>query len=151
MSDGLTIRSAESDDIPALFRLYAQLHPNDTLLTLAEAERIFERFCLYPGSSLFLGFLGDVPVTTCTLVVIPNLSRNGAPYALIENVVTDGQFRNRGWGKTILNEAISVAWRWNCYKVMLLTGAKDAATLNFYRSAGFENSKTGFQIRRHSP
>jgi hypothetical protein len=34
------------------------------------------------------------------------------------------------------------------YKVMLMTGSKDLATLAFYTSAGFEQSKTGFQVRR---
>jgi hypothetical protein len=31
---------------------------------------------------------------------------------------------------------------------MLLTGSKDPGTLAFYREAGFEQNKTGFQIRR---
>jgi hypothetical protein len=31
---------------------------------------------------------------------------------------------------------------------MLLTGSKNPATLSFYEGAGFEQSKTGFQIRQ---
>jgi hypothetical protein len=31
---------------------------------------------------------------------------------------------------------------------MLMTGSKEAATLEFYRRAGFEQTKTGFQKRR---
>jgi hypothetical protein len=31
---------------------------------------------------------------------------------------------------------------------MLMTGSKKPSTLAFYASAGFEQSKTGFQVRR---
>jgi hypothetical protein len=40
-------------------------------------------------------------------------------------------------------------WEQNCYKVMLLTGRRDEATLRFYQQAGFEAGvKTGFVARR---
>ncbi len=142
------VRAAGKGDLPALLGLYSQLHPEDVPLTLVEAEQIFEQFRRYPGSALLLGFADGAAVTTCSLVVIPNLTRGGAPYALIENVVTDECARNRGFGKAILKEAIVAAWERRCYKVMLLTGSKDPATLQFYRSAGFRTGKTGFLIRR---
>jgi hypothetical protein len=31
---------------------------------------------------------------------------------------------------------------------MLLTGSKNQATLKFYRDVGFEQNKTGYQIRQ---
>jgi hypothetical protein len=31
---------------------------------------------------------------------------------------------------------------------MLMTGSKQPSTLRFYESAGFEQTKTGFQMRR---
>jgi hypothetical protein len=34
---------------------------------------------------------------------------------------------------------------------MLMTGSKKPSTLAFYASAGFEQNKTGFQIRRLPP
>jgi hypothetical protein len=36
----------------------------------------------------------------------------------------------------------------DCYKVMLLTGSKNPATLKFYSDVGFEQNKTGYQIRQ---
>jgi GNAT superfamily N-acetyltransferase len=77
-------------------------------------------------------------VSSCTLTVIPNLTRACRPYGVIENVVTHAQYRGQGWGKALLTHALGEAWRQNCYKVMLLTGRKDEATLRFYEQAGFD-------------
>jgi GNAT superfamily N-acetyltransferase len=89
-----------------------------------------------------------VLTSSCTLVVIPNLTRSGQPYGLIENVVTHSTYRGRGFGKQILQAAVEAAWKADCYKVMLMTGSKRPSTLAFYAAAGFEQNKTGFQIRR---
>jgi len=54
----------------------------------------------------------------------------------------------RSIGIALLERAVSIAWEHDCYKAMLLTGSTEPATLAFYRGAGFEQNKTGFQIRR---
>lgn len=87
-------------------------------------------------------------VASCTLVVVPNLARGGKPYGLIENVVTHGDFRNRGFGRKLLDAASDAAWLADYYKVMLMTGSKRPETIRFYLRSGFEQSKTGFQKRR---
>jgi GNAT superfamily N-acetyltransferase len=148
MQDGLEIRAAGQGDLPSLLQLYLQLNPRDPALEPERANAILEEFTRQTGSAIFVGFKDAALVTTCTLVVVPNLTRGGAPYALIENVVTDAGHRKRGYGQAILYAAIEAAWRCGCYKVMLLTGSKDPNTLSFYQGAGFEQTKTGFQIRR---
>jgi GNAT superfamily N-acetyltransferase len=147
----LHIRTAQAGDLQSLFELYRHLNESDPKISPEDADRILQRFLSYSGSAIFIGFIDDVLVTSCTLVVIPNLTRGGLPYGLIENVVTDAQHRKRGYGQAILKAAASAAWRSDCYKVMLLTGSKNPATLAFYKAAGFEQSKTGFQIRRAPP
>jgi GNAT superfamily N-acetyltransferase len=67
-----------------------------------------------------------------------NLTRGCRSYGVIENVVTHASHRRMGYGKALLAHALRFAWSANCYKVMLLTGRKDAATLQFYESAGFD-------------
>ena len=151
MSVELTIRTADQSDLPSLLELYKQLHSNDEIVSLEAAGKILVQLLRYAGSTIFLGLRDDIIVATCTLIVVPNLTRGGAPYALIENVVTDAQHRKQGYGKQILKAAVSSAWHHDCYKVMLLTGSRDPATLSFYEEAGFEQSKTGFQARRIPP
>jgi GNAT superfamily N-acetyltransferase len=81
-------------------------------------------------------------------VIVPNLTHGQRPYALIENVVTDAAYRRRGLASACLAFAGETAKRENCYKIMLMTGAKDEGTLHFYEQAGFDrHEKTAF-IRR---
>ena len=91
------------------------------------------------------GHLGS----SCTLVMVPNLTRGGRSYGLIENVVTHVNYRRRGFGHRVLEAALDAAWAANCYKVMLATGSSKEATMRFYETAGFERGgKTFFQARR---
>lgn len=147
----LIIRTASRSDLPQLLALYPHLNPADRIPPLDVAERRFDGLQVYRGSAIFIGHVDDVLVASCTLIVIPNLTRGGQPYALIENVVTHADFRGRGFGKQILQAAVATAWEADCYKVMLVTGSKLPSTLAFYASAGFEQNKTGFQIRRLPP
>ena len=113
-----------------------------------KAKVIFQSFEHYAGSRIFIGLLDKAVVSSCALVVVPNLTRSGTPYALIENVVTDTGFRKRGFGRAVLAAAVAAAWDAGCYKVMLLAGSKSPAILSFYENSGFSQNKTGFQIRR---
>lgn len=144
----LEIRQADQRDLPALIDLYQHLAEGDEKPRFEVAQHVFEQFQAYSGSMIVIGQSGGALVTSCTLVVIPNLTRGGRSYGLIENVVTHRDYRNRGFGKQVLQYAAEAAWKAGCYKVMLMTGSKKRDTLDFYRAAGFEQSKTGFQMRR---
>jgi GNAT superfamily N-acetyltransferase len=147
----LHIRPAVAGDLPTLMALYQHLAEGDETPPINVAEQIFDQFHAFPGCAIFVAEIGDMMVASCTLVVIPNLTRGGMSYGLLENVVTHRNFRNQGAGKDLLRYACEAAWAANCYKVMLMTGSKKPETLGFYISAGFEQSKIGFQMRRIPP
>lgn len=143
--DELVIRSAEAADLPNLLALYHDLNPADPVIDRERAEERFEAILAQPGMTVFVGIAGLAAASSVTLIVVPNLTRNGASYALIENVVTAARYRQRGYGRVLIQHAI---WKAGCYKVMLLTGSKDPATLRFYENCGFTQDKTGYQVRR---
>ncbi|MFH6784683.1 MULTISPECIES: GNAT family N-acetyltransferase [Methylobacterium] len=144
----LVIRPADRFDLPRLLDLYVHLDPDDARCPPEEAAAILDRLSRDEGSAVLVGAIGEKLVTTCTVVVIPNLTRGGRPYALIENVVTHADHRGAGFGRAVLSAAVGRAWEAGCYKVMLMTGSTKPSTLAFYEAAGFEPSKTGFQVRR---
>jgi N-acetylglutamate synthase-like GNAT family acetyltransferase len=142
------IRAARAKDLPALLALYRQLNPDDPVLLEAEAGARFAQILAHPGATIFVTCVNGVAVSSVSLVVIPNMTRGGKPYALIENVVTHADHRQRGHGRALIDTAVASAWDLGCYKVMLLTGSTEPATLRFYANCGFSQNKTGFQIRR---
>lgn len=151
MDGALRIRQARLDDLSQLQELYHHLDADDIRCSPDEAAAVFQQFLRYPGSAILVGTVGDELAASCSLVVIPNLTRGGKPYAVIVNVVTHANWRNRGYGSAVLKAATERAWDHGCYKVMLMPGSKSPATVGFYERAGFEQTKTGFQIRRHPP
>ena len=94
---------------------------------------------------IIVKIVDDKIVSSCVCVIIPNLTRNIRPYAFIENVVTHTDYRGKGYATECLNYAKEIAEKMNCYKMMLLTGSKEEATLKFYEGAGYNHSdKTAF-------
>jgi GNAT superfamily N-acetyltransferase len=140
------VRPIRPDELPQLLALYQYLHPTDPELIIGpELELHWRNICADPKLHYFVAKVGGRLVATCTLSIIPNLTRAARPYGLIENVVTHPDFRARGISTAVLNEALGVAWAARCYKVMLLSGRKDAATKHFYEQAGFRSGvKIGF-------
>ncbi|TNC10714.1 GNAT family N-acetyltransferase [Methylobacterium terricola] len=147
MSD-LVVRPIDRADLSRLLALDVHLDPDDARCPPDVAVRMLDRLLRSEGSAVLVGAIGDALVTTCTLVVIPNLTRGGQPYALIEDVVTHADHRGARYGRAVLRAAVERAWEAGCYKVMLMTGSTKPSTLAFYAAAGFAQSKTGFQVRR---
>jgi len=139
-------RLIEFNELNMLLELYKHLNPEDK--DIAGTDYILDLWKeIYEDPNL-LYFVIDEDgklVASCTISIIKNLTREGRPYGLIENVVTHKDYRKRGYGKEVLQKAIEVAKEKNCYKVMLLTGRKEESTLRFYEEAGFvRGKKTGF-------
>jgi GNAT superfamily N-acetyltransferase len=140
------VRPIGKDELGKLLDLYTHLHDNDAPLSMdRRLEDLWDEILTNPLLHYLVGEIDGELISSCTLAIIPNLTRGARPYGLIENVVTRRDYRKRGFGTRILRHALQVAWDSDCYKVMLLTGRKDEATLRFYEKAGFERGvKTGF-------
>lgn len=142
----MVIRDIKNNEMGKLLKLYTHLHRKDTPLPKkSKLVSIWEEITANPRLHYFVLEHDNEVVSSCTLSVIPNLTRGGRPYGLIENVVTHAEYRRRGFGTAILQYALEVAWENKCYKVMLLTGSKDPEIHQFYIKTGFKKGiKTGF-------
>jgi GNAT superfamily N-acetyltransferase len=143
----LQIREAEPSDLKRLLALYAQLNPSDPDFPGDVAERVFADMLRREGLSVLVAVVEEMPVGSVTLVIVPNLTRGGASYALVENVVTHDRYRRRGIGRALLAEAVRRAADAGCYKLMLLTSRTEPHVRAFYTDCGFRQDKVGFQIR----
>lgn len=139
----MSVRAARLEDLPAYLRLMLDLNPEDPVLEPLSVENVWRQ--LLSSALVLVKELDGVLVASCTLIMVPNLSRGARPYGVIENVVTLEAFRGQGYGRAVLQAALSKAWQHSCYKVMLSTSARTAGVLDFYRRCGFKDGvKVGF-------
>lgn len=145
----MLIRHLRSSDLADLLELHGHLHSaDDPVPEGGVLESVWNELMSSRRHRYYGGFVDGQLVSSCTLTIIPNLTRGCRPYGVIENVVTHAGHRRRGYGKAVLRQALSEAWAENCYKVMLMTGRKDDAVFDFYRAVGFrQDEKQAFVAR----
>ena len=141
----MKIREIEENDLLQLLFLYTFLHDNPVPELDDSVVSLWHDINSDKNHHVIIGIVDDIVVSSCVIVVVPNLTRGQRPYALIENVVTHPDHRNKGYATQILDYAKEIAAANNCYKIMLMTGSKEESTLNFYKRAGYNaNDKTAF-------
>ena len=141
----IRVREAIHEDLQELLELYLFLHENSIPGDSEYLRTTWRQIMEDKNHHLIVCEEEDKIVSSCVCVIIPNLTRNVRPYAFVENVVTHGEYRGKGYATLCLNYAKELAERENCYKMMLLTGSKNPKTLQFYENAGYNSSdKTAF-------
>jgi N-acetylglutamate synthase-like GNAT family acetyltransferase len=142
------IRKAQISDVRDLQELYlrhlTQYPPQEPQDEAAWAQ-LLDILLQNPDYYLLVNEENGKVVSSVTLVIIKNLTHNLRPYAVIENVVTHAEYRNKGYASDLMDYASDIAKLNNCYKIMLLTGSKKESTLAYYERCGFnKNDKTAF-------
>jgi len=141
----LLIREVRESDLDGLQELYLHLHEKEKLPETPELISLWKEMIAEGNYHILVGEVDSKIVSSVTVIVIKNLTRGMRPYALIENVVTHSGYRCRGYARALMQKATEIAENSGCYKIMLLTGAKDENTLRFYEKCGFNSrDKTAF-------
>jgi GNAT superfamily N-acetyltransferase len=139
------IRDARRNDINQLLELYTHLHNNPIPEINDRVKATWNKIIDDKNHHVIIGFLNNRAISSCVLLIVPNMTWGQRPYALIENVITHSNYRNKGYASAVLNYAKRIAIDNNCYKIMLMTGSKEKSTLDFYRKAGYNSEdKTAF-------
>lgn len=145
----MEVRMIRENELDKLLSLYKYLHPNDKETPSEAISKAWQE--IIENSNAFNYFViekDDIFVSTCTLTIIPNLTKGGRPYGLIENVVTHSSYRKKGFGRKVMEHALQFARSKNCYKIMLLSNVKRKDSHLFYESLGFNTTeKTGFYLK----
>ena len=139
------VREIKERELGELLSLYLYLHEESVPEMTEHLTRTWNAVMQNPNHHIIVKEADGKIVASCVCVIIPNLTRSIRSIALIENVVTHADYRGKGYATECLNYAKTLAKGENCYKMMLLTGSKEEATLNFYRKAGYNSiDKTAF-------
>ena len=140
------VRTARNEDYEELLGLLKQLHPEDPIA--AQTGEAFEEILASDHFEIIVAEYAGQLIGSCYLNIVPNLTRGGRPYSVIENVITDSKHRNKGVGKAVMDRALEISKSRSCYKVMLMSGRKDDAVDSFYQSCGFDGNQKQAYINR---
>ena len=139
------VREICKSELNELLELYLHLHESEIPDMTEHLKNTWDTIINDKNHHIIVKEIDGKIVSSCVCVIIPNLTRNIRPYAFIENVVTHSDYLGKGYASECLNFAKEIALRTNCYKMMLLTGSKSEATLNFYKKTGYNSTdKTAF-------
>lgn len=138
-AEALSFRSAVTDDIPALQRLYAQLIPDEEP-TGDDMRETLERILADPddGEIVVCDFGGAV-VATCQLIVYDNLVRTPYKKAMIDSVIVDEHHRHHGIGSLMMAWSIDELKRRGCSKIIVATGFNRHDAHAMYSKLDFEH------------
>lgn len=142
------IRLATRTDLAGLLALYRELRPNDPELSAEQAEATLDDMLNNPNVDLIVVEENQQLIASCMLGLIPTLTNGARPFAMIEHVITNNHCRGKGVGTRMLGFAIELAWKKNCYKVMLLSGAQRVEAHRVYEKLGFRGDvEKGYALK----
>jgi GNAT superfamily N-acetyltransferase len=145
MSSSIHCREATKADLPDILRLHAQPDMDDGhILSLAEAERLFDHMARYPDYKIYVAIRDNRIVGTFALLIMDNLGHQGAPSGVIEDVAVDPPCQGQGIGKMMMQHALRLCGERGCYKVALSSNFKRERAHAFYESLGFERHGYSF-------
>lgn len=145
--DKLKIRKASSPDIPFILELYAQKDVDGgDVLSIGEANAIFNKFLTYPNYSLYVAVIGERVVGTFELLIMDNLAHRGKPSGIVEDVVVSGEYRSHGIGRKMMVCAMDACREAGCYKLMLSSSIHRDRAHQFYLDLGFKKHGYSFLI-----
>ena len=143
--DPVVIREAVPQDLQSLLGLYTHLHDNAIPKDSEALQKLWGEILVDPNHHIVVVSDNNAIVSSCVVLIVPNLTHNQRPYALVENVVTHPNHRGKGYATRTLDFARDIAVGCGCYKIMLMTGSKKDETLRFYERAGYnQGDKTAF-------
>ena len=136
----MIIRQAKPEDAQDLKTLYFEFlthFPPKEEQDMNRWAEVISRFEKSDDRFLLVVEEDGKAVSSVQVAIIEGLTHNVRPFAVVENVVTHGDYQKRGFASALLDKATEIAKEFNCYKVFLETGSNKESTLNFYRNNGF--------------
>lgn len=144
-------RALDATDYPQAHALYQTLATGETLPPFEAGKRGFSRIISHPDTWIIGACEDGKVLSMATLHLMPNLTNDMRPYALVENVATLADFQGRGLGRTVMHAVAEKAWQEGAYKIMLLTN-RSRGTAAFYTKLGYQmDEKQGMILRQPAP
>ena len=129
----------------ALLELYTFLHEDSIPETDEHLSDVWDMIIEDLNHHLLVNEIDGKIISSCVCVIIPNLTRNVRPYAFVENVVTHGDYRGKGYATECLDYAKKIAEKGKLLQDDAAHRIKKTGDAQVYENAGYNSSdKTAF-------
>jgi Acetyltransferases len=131
-------------DIPELALLYKQFWNEDSCIELMCSQ--FKKLCKCDTHILLSAVENGKLIGSVMGVICEELYGSCKPFMVLENMIVDSQFRNKGVGKALVSELEKIAVQKNCTQIILITDTQRIDARKFYESVGYNpNTHKGYK------
>ena len=147
----MEIREIREDELDQLLEFYL-LHlfdvKDEPLADKKKVDQVWNNIQTSKNFAVLGVFDKNKLMASCSISIVPNLTRGCRSYALIENIATHRQFRREGYGSGCMLYAVEYAKRCGCYKIMFMTGHMNEKVEKFCAVNGFKSKEKQAYIKR---
>lgn len=102
-------KSTDAEDLKVLYFEYLTRFPPKEEQDMAYWAELLAKFEKDNHMYLLVVEEDEKAVASVQMAIVESLTHNVRPFAVIENVVTHGDYRNRGYGSALLQKAYSTS------------------------------------------
>jgi len=128
------IRTAVSQDSEALLELADELIP---LEDRSSREVMLKKSLQDPNCKIYVAEVDDKVVGFIDIHVFPDFVE-GAPIAIIQNLIVEKNYRKMGIGSKLLKRAVEESEKQNAAELHVWTEFENQQAISFYTEHGFE-------------
>jgi GNAT superfamily N-acetyltransferase len=140
------IQEGTQKDLPEVLRLFKQPDMDHDILSIEQAQRVFDRIRNYPNYIIYVAKADHKIVGAFSLLIMDKLSHMGAKSGIVDDVVVHQAWQGRGIGKQLMQFAMDRCRESGCYKLALTSDVKREAAHHFYEKLGFKKHGYSFIV-----
>ncbi len=142
------IKKNELDQLLEFYQLHLFDVKDDPLGDQKVVDQIWNTIQTSKNFAILGVFDKNILMASCSITIVPNLTRGCRSYALIENIATHRQYRRQGYGRANLLHAADYAKNYGCYKAMFMTGHLNGKVEKFCKASGFNSKEKKAYIKK---
>ncbi|HZK86120.1 MAG TPA: GNAT family N-acetyltransferase [Desulfosporosinus sp.] len=131
----MIIREMIADDISELAQLYRQFWNEESCVETMHKQ--FNKFQKNDLHILISAIENNKLIGSVMGVICEELYGDCKPFLILENMIVDNNYRNKGVGKALISMLEEIATKRNCTQVILVTESNRIDACKFYGSVGY--------------
>lgn len=133
----MIIREMIAEDIPQLEQLYRQFWGEESCFETMKKQ--FHKLHKNNSHIFIIAIENNNLIGSVMGVICEELYGDCKPFLVLENMIVDKNYRNKGIGKALISELEKIATKRGCFQVIFVTERNRVDAVKFYESAGYSS------------